>query len=788
MRLGRLMRAKGSIPVAHVWERRILATFVSVALVASCVPSAAFAQEQADAEVVGVSDATPKEPGQDSQDLLDSQDLQDTNDSSGDATTDLEPVSTDQVTEDVNQEGEETEDAEDSEEALEDLVSSDDELTIQVQEDEPQDTQQGTTTGEQDPEPKEDSPDGQESEPEEPKEESQEQPQEDDESNEKVLSISYAGSIRGEGWQRWQQDGATAGRANGSKLVEGLRIKLTQGNNKIKGVSYKAYVQGSGWTKWVSDGTSLGKKGKRIEAIKVKLSKALASTYDVVYRVKVDSYGWLSWTSNGSPAGSTGKSKRIVAIKVALQKKESPTITTGGKSYYDGAAVALSAHVEGTGWQKARLGKAGTAGGGLRIEAITARINDAVDYSGSIAYRSRVQGSGWKKYVKNGKVSGTTGKSKRIEAMSFKLTGQVSKHYDIYYRAYVQGIGWLQWAKNGQNAGSQGFSLRMESIQVRLVPKGSKAPSSDGAALQMSYVRAPSVTYRASSNGTSWLGKKKNGTTCGKVGGKALKKIRMSISSPDAKGSIVYQTRAVGAEWSAAVTNGKTSGNSGANIEAIRVSLSGDIANMYDVYYRVHAKGEGWLGWAKNGAEAGTGGYRAGIDAIKVKLVARFESGPSDDKASYVISYFDPTIRKESITAYLAYAVKIAEDDAHGYSQLSRWGPDYDCSSLVITSLREAGLPTGTAYFTGDMLENLRENGWLVMRYTTMEVLQRGDILLTPNDHTEFYLGDGKNVRAWMSEHGTIWGSAGDQTGHEIEVVDFHTNGKHGWKYVLRLK
>ncbi len=33
-----------------------------------------------------------------------------------------------------------------------------------------------------------------------------------------------------------------------------------------------------------------------------------------------------------------------------------------------------------------------------------------------------------------------------------------------------------------------------------------------------------------------------------------------------------------------------------------------------------------------------------------------------------------------------AFAVSVAKDDSHGYDQGRRWGPDYDCSSLVITA------------------------------------------------------------------------------------------------------
>ena len=44
----------------------------------------------------------------------------------------------------------------------------------------------------------------------------------------------------------------------------------------------------------------------------------------------------------------------------------------------------------------------------------------------------------------------------------------------------------------------------------------------------------------------------------------------------------------------------------------------------------------------------------------------------------------------------ISWAVAIANDNSHGYSQQSRWGPDYDCSSLVIAAFKYAGVDTGT--------------------------------------------------------------------------------------------
>jgi hypothetical protein len=53
----------------------------------------------------------------------------------------------------------------------------------------------------------------------------------------------------------------------------------------------------------------------------------------------------------------------------------------------------------------------------------------------------------------------------------------------------------------------------------------------------------------------------------------------------------------------------------------------------------------------------------------------------------------------------LSWAIAIAKDQSHGYSQQQRWGPDYDCSSLVISAYKQAGVPINTQVvnYTGNM-------------------------------------------------------------------------------------
>ena len=46
------------------------------------------------------------------------------------------------------------------------------------------------------------------------------------------------------------------------------------------------------------------------------------------------------------------------------------------------------------------------------------------------------------------------------------------------------------------------------------------------------------------------------------------------------------------------------------------------MGNFFDIYYRLHVKNYGWLGWAKNGDSAGTtGGVQA--EAIQIQLMAK---------------------------------------------------------------------------------------------------------------------------------------------------------------------
>ena len=139
------------------------------------------------------------------------------------------------------------------------------------------------------------------------------------------------------------------------------------------------------------------------------------------------------------------------------------------------------------------------------------------------------------------------------------------------------------------------------------------------------------------------------------------------------------------------------------------------------------------------------------------------------------------------------YAVAIANDDSHGYSQTRRWesqGTDRDCSSLMYDAAHHAGYnvtvgPSGTHY-TGTMIDDFRKAGFKVYDFDgNLNDLEKGDILVRDpwgeDGHTEMCIGDGKFVGAHGSEYGTADGKPGDQTGNEISVC----NAYGDWDYVL---
>ena len=320
--------------------------------------------------------------------------------------------------------------------------------------------------------------------------------------------------------------------------------------------------------------------------------------------------------------------------------------------------VSYSTHIQSYGWNKsaAKNGAvAGTTGKAKRLEAIKISVEGNEDLG--IQYTTHCQGYGWLNWSSNGEISGTTGEAKRLEAIKIQLTGADRDKYDVYYRVHAQGYGWMNWAKNGEAAGTAGLAKRLEAIQVVVVKKGESVPDKfEGVTASekkayMASVAATAATvegsdrahvqYRSHLQTYGWQNWKNDGDISGTTGkAKRLESLKLELENKDYTGGICYNAHVQTIGWQADPNksatwkkDGEFCGTTGnaKRLEAIQIELYGEMAEHYDIYYRVHSQTYGWMKWAKNGEMTGTTGQHKRIEGIQVVLVKKGEQAPSDN-------------------------------------------------------------------------------------------------------------------------------------------------------------
>ena len=347
------------------------------------------------------------------------------------------------------------------------------------------------------------------------------------------------------------------------------------------------------------------------------------SDVNVSYRTHIQTYGWegkgddiSTWKSNGAMSGTSGVSKRLEGINIVVASE-------------DGNA----------------------------------------DLDLGVQYTTHCQSYGWLPWSANGEMNGTEGEAKRLEAIKIQLTGANKDNYDIYYRVHAQTYGWLGWAKNGAPAGTAGYGKRLEGIQIVVVNKDASFDQKLGnitSARSEAFVAksgsspivnhnptsntnpvvpgadAVNVAYRTHVQSFGWQAWKYNGQMSGTSGkSKRLEGINIELRNQKYSGDIVYTTHVQKYGWQGKLEdqstwkkNGQMAGTSGEakRLEAICINLTGEMAEKYDIYYRVHAQTYGWLGWAKNGAPAGTAGYSKRLEGIQVVIVPKGDGDPGNYK------------------------------------------------------------------------------------------------------------------------------------------------------------
>lgn len=404
-----------------------------------------------------------------------------------------------------------------------------------------------------------------------------------------------------------KSDGATcteAGKITYTATVtfEGKDYKDTKTEEVAAlGHDYKVSEK-DGW-KWTAD------KEKGYTAVATFVCSRCKDSHDETADVvKEDKNSQIIYTATAKYTDETGKEFTATATKSTKM------------------SVSYKVHRQDYDWEKdwKKDGQtSGTVGEAKRLEAIEIKLPGGV--SGSIEYRTHIQDIGWEKnWSKDGEKSGTEGQCKRLEAIQIRLTGEVAENYDVYYSVHAENFGWLGWAKNGEEAGTAGYGYRLEAIRIQLVTKGDKAPELIGTIKEAMKARLVGYQTHVQDYGTQAY--VYDGAMAGTEGEcKRMESIRMKLPS-SMNSSIQYRSHVQNIGWEKKwASNGSLSGTTGQckRLEAIQIKLSGDVAENYDVYYRVHAQDYGWLAWAKNGESSGTEGYAKRLEAIEVRLVPK---------------------------------------------------------------------------------------------------------------------------------------------------------------------
>ncbi|WKY47401.1 GLUG motif-containing protein [Eubacteriaceae bacterium ES3] len=152
------------------------------------------------------------------------------------------------------------------------------------------------------------------------------------------------------------------------------------------------------------------------------------------------------------------------------------------------------------------------------------------------------------------------------------------RHYDVAYRTHNQNIGWEEnFVEDGTLSGTTGQSLRLEAIEI-----------------EMDSNYDLGVSYRAHVQNLGW---EENYVADGEEAGTVGQALRL---------------------------------------EAIEISLTGADADYFDIYYQVHVQNLGWLGWASNGASAGSAGFGYRLEGIRIVVVPKGADAPGETANCFI--------------------------------------------------------------------------------------------------------------------------------------------------------
>ena len=145
-----------------------------------------------------------------------------------------------------------------------------------------------------------------------------------------------------------------------------------------------------------------------------------------------------------------------------------------------------------------------------------------------------------------------------------------------------------------------------------------------------------SVDYSAHVATVGWQSAVSDGEVAGTTGRSlAMEALQLGLSRQKVSGSVEMNAHVAEIGWQGWRTG--TCGTTGQSraMEAVQIRLTGELAQRYDVWYRVHSAEFGWLGWAKDGESAGSQGYGRAAQAVQVVLTEKGAAAPGPTDGAF---------------------------------------------------------------------------------------------------------------------------------------------------------
>lgn len=175
---------------------------------------------------------------------------------------------------------------------------------------------------------------------------------------------------------------------------------------------------------------------------------------------------------------------------------------------------------------------------------------------------------------------------------------------------------------------------------------------------------SPKITFSAYAENKGWLPASQNEAPIDPGKGLGIQAMKANIAHlPQGEsGGVSYSANVQGKGWQAEQSNGGVAGTTGKflRMEAIKMHLTGTLAQKYSMSYAVYVQSKGWTPYAKDNEIAGTIGKNLKITALSIHLSKKkLPKAPSDEtkrSAVALVNLYEDAAHQKTVADLEAFA------------------------------------------------------------------------------------------------------------------------------------